>query len=118
METVIVTGIAGNLGARLLPQLAGFRVIGIDVAEPPAGAAPARFERMDLGREEATRSLVELLFETQPAALGHLAVVISPLRTGVLQVERQWQINVAGTARGMEAICEYQRRGGAAARQS
>src|SRR6266404_5777628 len=112
MQTVIVTGVAGNLGVRLLPQLAGFRVVGIDVAEPPAGTSLAQFERMDLAREDATRSLVELLFETKPAALVHLAFIIDPVRTGVLQVERQWQINVAGTARVMEAIGEYQRRGG------
>jgi len=42
----------------------------------------------------------------------HLAFIIDPLRTGVLDVDRMWRINVAGTARVMEAIAEHQRRGG------
>jgi len=37
--------------------------------------------------------------------------VIDPVRTGVLDVERMWQINVAGTARVMEAITEANRTG-------
>ena len=32
--TVVVTGISGNLGTRLLPQLGGFNVIGLDVNPP------------------------------------------------------------------------------------
>jgi len=39
----------------------------------------------------------------------HLAFVIDPVRTGVLDVERMWQINVAGTARVMEAVTEVNR---------
>jgi len=35
--------------------------------------------------------------------------VIDPVRTGVLDVERMWQINVAGTARVMEAVTEANR---------
>ena len=47
--------------------------------------------------------------EIRPAAVIHLAFVIDPLRTGVLDLERMWQINVAGTARVMEAITEANR---------
>jgi nucleoside-diphosphate-sugar epimerase len=39
----------------------------------------------------------------------HLAFVIDPQRTGVLEVDRMWHINVAGTARVMEAITEANR---------
>ena len=39
----------------------------------------------------------------------HLAFVIDPVRTGVVDVERMWQINVAGTARVMEAVTEANR---------
>jgi nucleoside-diphosphate-sugar epimerase len=35
--------------------------------------------------------------------------VIDPVRTGVLDVDRMWRINVAGTARVMEAITEVNR---------
>jgi len=64
---------------------------------------------MDLGLEESCRSLFLLLKETRPAAVLHLAFVIDPLRTGVLDVDRMWHINVAGTARVMEAITEANR---------
>jgi nucleoside-diphosphate-sugar epimerase len=110
METVLVTGVAGNLGRRLLPQLAGFRVIGVDLAEP-GGDSSIDFHRMDMGREASCHEMVDLLRESQASAVVHLAFVIDPLRTGVLDVKRMWQINVAGTARVMEAITEAQRRG-------
>jgi len=42
----------------------------------------------------------------------HLAFVLDPQRNGVLDVERMWQINVAGTARVMEAISVVNRTGG------
>ena len=54
--TVVVTGISGNLGTRLLPQLAEFDVIGVDIT-PPVTDLPLRFERMDLGEEESCRQL-------------------------------------------------------------
>ncbi len=106
--TIVVTGIAGNLGLRLLPQLTGFNVIGVDL-NPPATGFPLRFVPMDLGQEEYTRELLLLLRESRAAAVVHLAFVIDPVRTGVLDLDRMWQINVAGTARVMEAITEANR---------
>jgi nucleoside-diphosphate-sugar epimerase len=64
---------------------------------------------LDLGREESTRELLLLLRELQPVSVVHLAFVIDPQRTGVLDVDRMWRINVAGTARVMEAITEANR---------
>jgi len=103
--TVVVTGISGNLGRRLLPYLDEFDVIGVDMA-PPATDLPLRFESMDLGEEESCRQLFHLLRDSGAAALVHLAFVLDPVRTGVLDVDRMWHINVAGTARVMEAITE------------
>src|SRR5437868_7757429 len=108
--TVFVTGISGNLGQRLLQQLEDFYVVGVDM-RPPKTDVPLRFIRMDLGDEESCRALFHLLRETRPVAFIHLAFVIDPVRTGVLDVERMWQINVAGTARVMEAITEVNRTG-------
>lgn len=105
---VVVTGIAGNLGSRLLPLLEDFSVIGVDVS-PPQTDLPLQFERMDLGEESNTRVLYEMLRDTRPASVVHLAFVIDPVRSGVLDPERMWQINVAGTARVMEAITETNR---------
>jgi nucleoside-diphosphate-sugar epimerase len=108
--TVLVTGISGNLGLRLLPLLADYRVIGADLNPPPT-KHPLRFVQMDFGVEDSCRQLLLLLKETRPAALIHLAFVIDPVRTRVLDLDRMWQINVAGTARVMEAISEANRDG-------
>ncbi|MCU1301880.1 MAG: NAD-dependent epimerase/dehydratase [Candidatus Sulfotelmatobacter sp.] len=105
---VVVTGIAGNLGLRLLPLLGDFSVFGVDLS-PPQTDLPLLFERLDLGDESSTRTLYELLRDTRPVSVIHLAFVIDPVRTGVLDVERMWQINVAGTARVMEAVTEANR---------
>ena len=113
--TVVVTGISGNLGQRLAPMLAHCTVVGIDVTPP---AVPIdRFVPLDLGKEDSTRELFLLLRELQPASVAHLAFVIDPQRSGVLDVDRMWQINVAGTARVVEAITEANRNGGANIRQ-
>lgn len=106
--SVVVTGVSGNLGQRLLPLLEQFSVIGVDL-RPPKTAAPIRFEQMDLGEESCCRQLYELLRDTKPQAVVHLAFVLDPQRTGVLDPDRMWQINVAGTARVMEAITEANR---------
>src|SRR5207302_8122764 len=105
---VVVTGVAGNLEQRLLPQLADFEVIGIDL-KPPAGSGVKRFVQMDLGQEDSCRDLTLLLRETRASAVVHLAFVLDPVRTGVLDEDRMWHINVAGTARVMEAITEANR---------
>jgi nucleoside-diphosphate-sugar epimerase len=105
---VVVTGIAGNLGLRLLPQLTEFQVVGVDM-RPPDTSHPLRFVAMDLGEEESCRELYLLIKEYRPVAVIHLAFVIDPQRTGVLDPDRMWQINIAGTARVMEAIAEANR---------
>src|SRR5580704_15339704 len=103
--TVVVTGISGNLGTRLLPQLGGFNVIGLDV-NPPVTDIPLQFEQMDLGEEQSCRRLFLLLRESRAEAVIHLAFILDPVRAGVLDLDRMWHINVAGTARVMEAITE------------
>src|SRR5258708_18463139 len=103
--TIIVTGVSGNLGQRLLPQLSDYTVVGIDIT-PPTHSPVDRFVALDLGREESTRELLLLLRELQPVSVAHLAFVIDPQRSGGLDVDRMWRINVAGTARGMGAITQ------------
>jgi len=111
-QPVLISGIAGNLGLRLLRELSGIRIIGVDKAEPRADLS-FRFEAVDLGEEPSCQQLVTLLRETGAQSVVHLAFVIDPVRTNVLDVDRMWRINVAGTARVMEAISVVNRTGGA-----
>ena len=106
--TVLVTGISGNLGLRVLPLLADYEVIGVDL-NPPHTGLPLRFVRMDLGEEEACRDLMTLLRDSHVSAVLHLAFVLDPVRSGILDLDRMWRINVAGTARIMESIGETNR---------
>jgi nucleoside-diphosphate-sugar epimerase len=114
--TILVTGVSGNLGQRLVPLLSDYRVVGLDITPPTHSSDSSssissidRFVSMDLGHEESTRELLMLLRELQPSSVIHLAFVIDPQRSGILDVDRMWRINVAGTGRVMEAIAEANR---------
>ncbi len=107
--TILVTGVSGNLGRRLLKQLSAYTVVGVDLTPPTDSDPVDRFVPLDLGREESTRQLYLLIKELQPVSVVHLAFVVDPQRTGVLDIGPMWQINVSGTARVMEAISEANR---------
>ena len=106
--SVVVTGISGNLGRRLLPLLSKFRVVGVDF-RPPNPDLPLRFEQIDLGEEASCLQLLQLFRDVRPVAVVHLAFVMDAVRTGVLDPDRMWKINVAGTARVLEAATEANR---------
>jgi len=114
---VVITGATGNLGVRLLREIPEFEVFGLDMhplrdeAVLPNPAA-FHFQKMDLGEEPSCRELIDLLRQSEAQSVVHLAFVIDPLRTGVLDVDRMWRINVAGTARVMEAVAVVNRHGG------
>jgi len=112
--SLLVTGIGGSLGTRLLPLLEGFHVIGMDIHPPPQGSF--EFEQIDLGQEASCNRMAQILRETKAVAVVHLAFVLDPVRTGILDQDRMWRINVAGTARVVEAIAEANRMGGKVAK--
>ena len=107
--TVLITGVAGNLGTRLLPLLPGFQVIGVDVREPEATDRLFRFEKIDLAEERSCDQLLDLMRAYRPEAVAHLAFILDPLRSGVLNPQQMWMVNVAGTSRVTEAIAEHNR---------
>ena len=107
--TALITGISGNLGLRLLRQLPDFNVIGVDVRESEDASTLAQFEKVDLAEERSCDQLLELMRAHRPEAVVHLAFVLDPLRTGVINKKHMWLINVAGTSRVTEAIAEHNR---------
>jgi nucleoside-diphosphate-sugar epimerase len=106
--SIMVTGISGDLGLRLLPQLKGYRVTGIDL-NPPETSQPLNFVRLDLGLEDSCRELFVLMRALRPIAVIHLAWAADPMHSGVANLDRMWQINVGGTARVLEALTEVNR---------
>jgi len=107
-STIAITGVSGNLGTRLLPMLEGSDIIGVDL-KPPTTDVPLQFVPLDLGKEKSCLELTSLLKSARVSTVVHLAFVLDPVRSGILDLERMWQINVAGTARVMEAVTEANR---------
>jgi len=107
--TVLVTGICGSIGRRLLPHLSDFQVIGTDIRAPQAHQNLFRFGQIDLGEEKSCDQLLDLIRAYGPQAVVHLGFVDSPAQTQKLDAHALWSINVAGTSRVIEAIAEHNR---------
>lgn len=114
--SVLVTGISGSIGRRVLPHLSDFQVIGTDIREPESLDNLFRFEKIDLGEERSCDQLLDLMRAYGPESVVHLAFVDDPAQTRRLDAHTLWSINVAGTSRVIEAIAEHNRMGGGAER--
>jgi nucleoside-diphosphate-sugar epimerase len=106
--TVLITGVSGSLGLRLLDQLPEFHIIGAGRHEPPDHPNLPVFEKLDLAEERSCDQLLALLRRHRPEALVHLAFCSQPIRESRGR-ERMWQTNVAGTGRVLEALAEHNR---------
>jgi nucleoside-diphosphate-sugar epimerase len=106
--TVLITGVSGTLGVRLLRELKDFQVIGVDLRPPPTSGL-FRFEKLDLAEERSCDQLLDLARSYRPQAVVHVAFVVDPLRSGVVSRRAMWHINVIGTSRVLEAIAEHNR---------
>lgn len=107
--TVLITGVAGRLGLRLLQQLPNHQVIGVDVREPAQPAGLFHFKKVDLAEERSCDQLLELIRAYRPEAVIHLAFVMDPLASGVRDRRSMWLSNVLGSSRVSEAIAEHNR---------
>lgn len=107
--TVLVTGICGSIGRRLLPHLSDFQVIGTDKRDPEPHANLFRFDKIDLSEERSCDQLLDLIRTYRPDAVVHLAFVDNPSQLRQVDSQTLWSINVAGTSRVLEAIAEHNR---------
>ena len=105
---ILVTGVSGNLGLRLLEYASDFDVIGVDLHPPETGPVAA-FEQMDLAEERSCGQLLDLLRRYRPEGIAHLAFVGDSRPTAALTRDLMWHTNVAGTGRVLEAIAEHNR---------
>jgi nucleoside-diphosphate-sugar epimerase len=60
--------------------------------------------QLDLSEEDGQRQLGHLLKTEEIEAVLHLAFVIDPVRTGIVDEQRMWRTNVAATRHLLEAI--------------
>jgi len=110
--SLLVTGVSGSLGTSLLPLLESFNVIGLDTRPPAESSGSIQFESVDLGQESSCSRIADIIREAKVVGIVHLAFILDPVRMDVLDRDRMWRINVAGTARVIEAIAEVNRTGG------
>jgi len=109
---LLITGLSGNLGRHLAPHLKDFPLIGVDLYGPRLDHPQVEFHALDLSHPEAIATLETILSQSGAKQVVHLAFVLDPARTGALSRERQWEINVRGTAHLLEAIEGANRHGG------
>jgi len=101
---VLVTGAAGHLGRQLAPLLKDFLLVAVDLVCPVLDHPWTQFCSADLSQPDSTELLAHLIRQNNIQVVIHLAFVLDPVRTGAIDEQRQWEINVQGTRHVLEAI--------------
>lgn len=109
---VVVTGAAGHLGRQLAPLLKDFLLVAVDLVCPVLDHPWTQFCSADLSQPDSTELLAHLIRQNNVQVVIHLAFVLDPVRTGAIDEQRQWEINVRGTRHVLEAIERANRAGG------
>jgi nucleoside-diphosphate-sugar epimerase len=107
--TILITGVSGNVGTRLLRHLEDFQVIGADIRPPTDNGVIFRFEQIDLSEERSCDQMLDLIRAYRPEVVVHLAFVVDSPPAGGREEKSMWQTNVFGTSRVVEAIAEHNR---------
>lgn len=109
LKRILVTGISGNLGRRLAPLLAEYDLISVDLYPPSPGTPAGKFVQMDLSTRSGQGRLARIVEEEQLDAILHLAFVLDPLQTGIVDPRRMWEANVGAAKALLEAIASGNR---------
>jgi len=108
--SILITGLSGNLGQRLAAELKDFPLVGVDLFPPKVDHPRVEFCPLDLSQPDAPAALERLICDSNIRRVLHLAFVLDPSRTGAVAAQRQWEINVRGTAHVLDAIESVNRR--------
>jgi nucleoside-diphosphate-sugar epimerase len=106
LRRIMVTGISGNLGRRVAPLLTAYDLVTVDLYPPTKNIPCGKFVQLDLSEAHGQDEMARLVQTENIEAVLHLAFVIDPVRTGIVDVQRMWQANVVATRRLMEAVAE------------
>jgi len=103
-SAVLITGIASNPGRHLAPLLKDYLLVGVDVICPMLEHPCTQFCQLDVSQPETPELLEQLIRENNVRKVVHLAFELAPVRAGVAEEKRQWEINVWGTRHVLQAI--------------
>ncbi|HEV1996121.1 MAG TPA: NAD-dependent epimerase/dehydratase family protein [Candidatus Acidoferrum sp.] len=110
IHRLLVTGISGNLGRRLAPLLEGFDLYSADLHPSPPEIPAGRFHQLDLSCADGQAQIAGLIEREAIEAILHLAFVIDPLQTGIVDPKLMRRANVEATQKLLEAVAASNRR--------
>jgi nucleoside-diphosphate-sugar epimerase len=106
MDTILVTGAAGQIGSELVAALRAKhgreRVIASDIRIPAAQAAEALFEHLDCTRPEQIQDVVR---RHDVRTIYHLAAMLSAIAEEKPQAA--WELNMGGLYHVLETARQY-----------